>query len=180
VPTTPTSRHGDPARRPDATHPVDPAQPHDAAAPAAAPATEAAAPATEAAEATEALPYRVVWNDAVDPRQLTWAIALCVAVGLPAFLVSRAVLAGVLRQPALAGGYALLIGLVGCVLGAAVCTRLFRPKRVITEDAETDRVAALAELERLGGTAEEFAALPRDVRDELRALGLAPDERARS
>jgi len=160
VPTTPTSRHGDTAQ------PRDPGQTHNAA----------LLPDAEPA----ALPYRIVWNDAVDLRQLTLSIALCVAVGLPAFLVSRAVLSRVLAQPALAGGYALLIGLVGCVLGAAVCARLCPPKRALTEDAEIDRAAALAELERLGGTAAEFAALPRDTRDELRALGLAPAPEARS
>lgn len=179
MPTTPTSRHGDPA------HPGDPAPPGTAQPETAPPGTappETAPPGTAgaAAETAEAdLPYRIVWNDAVDLRQLSWSIGVCVAVGLPAFLVSRAVLSGVLGRPALAGGYALLIGLVGCVLGAAVCTRLFPPKRVVTDDPETDRAAALAELERLGGTAEEFAALPRDVQDELRALDLAPATEAR-
>jgi hypothetical protein len=149
-----------PARQDDSGQPRDPARSPDA---------------SHADPSPEELPYRIVWNDAVDPRQLSLSIALCVAIGLPAFLVSRAVLAGVLHQPALAGGYALLIGLVGCVLGAAVCARLFPPKRALAEGPETDRAAALAELESLGGTAEEFAALPRDVQGELRALGLAPD-----
>ncbi len=119
-------------------------------------------------------PYRIVWNDAVDLRHLAASIVVCVVIGLPAYLVAEAVLEANLEQTSLAGGYALLVGLAGCVVGAAVCTRLFPPKRVLAEDDSADRVEALAELETMGGTPESFAGLPKDVQDEMRSLGLAP------
>ncbi|EIE98919.1 hypothetical protein [Saccharomonospora glauca] len=119
-------------------------------------------------------PYRIVWNDAVDLRHLAASIVVCVAIGLPVYLGAKAILEASLEQSSLAGGYALLIGLAGCVVGAAVCTRLFPPKRVLAEDGSTDRAEALAELETMGGTPESFAELPKDVRDEMRSLGLAP------
>lgn len=121
---------------------------------------------------TTAPEYTVIWNDAVDLRQLGAAILLCVGIGLPTFLLSRALLSGAGLPPSLVSGYALLIGLVGCVAGAIICARLFRPKRVLA-DAD-DQQPALVELELMGGTAAAFADLPTEVQQEMRALGLAP------
>jgi hypothetical protein len=131
-------------------------------------------------------PYVVVWNDAVDLRQLGASIVLCTGVGLPAFLAARALLTRTLGTPALAGGYALLVGLVACIAAATICARLFRPKRTFgAADGSTadtggsgaegaDHAAARAELERMGGTAEAFTQLPPRVQAEMTELGLAP------
>lgn len=116
--------------------------------------------------------YTVIWNDAVDLRQLGAAILTCVGIGLPAFLLSRALLSGGAVPPSLVSGYALLIGLVGCVVGAVICSRLFPPKRVLADS--DDLQPALVELELMGGTAATFAQLPVEVQQEMRTLGLAP------
>ncbi|WP_100208835.1 hypothetical protein [Saccharomonospora azurea] len=125
-------------------------------------------------------PYRMVWNDAVNLRHLALSMVVCVAIGLPAYLVSEAVFEATLDQTSLAGGYALLVGLAGCVVGAAVCTKLFPPKRVLADDDAADRAEALEVLAAMGGTPESFAELPKDVQDEMRSLGLAPTESTES
>ncbi|WP_435581447.1 hypothetical protein [Amycolatopsis thermoflava] len=117
-------------------------------------------------------PYVVVWNDAVDLRHLAASIVICVAAGLPVFLGAEALFGALVDTPSLAGGYALLAGLAACVLAAAVCARLFRPKRTFGAEQAADREAAIAELERMGGTAEAFAELPPRVRAEMAELGL--------
>jgi hypothetical protein len=134
-------------------------------------------------------PYVVVWNDAVDLRQLAIAIVICVGIGLPSFLGARAPFTSMLGTPALAGGYALLVGLIGCVAAATICAKLFRPKRTFhagegspdgsSTDEGADHAAALAELERMGGTAEAFIELPLRVQAEMTELGLAPLSTAR-
>jgi len=123
-------------------------------------------------------PYTMVWNDAVDLRQLTASVVICVGIGLPGFLGARALFAGIAGNAALAGGYALLVGLVGCVLAAALCARLFPPKRTFDTEEGADHGAALAELARMGGTRETFDGLPSDTRAEMIGLGLAPETEA--
>lgn len=120
-------------------------------------------------------PYTVVWNDAVDLRHLTASIVICTGISLPVFLVARSLFAPLAATPALAGGYALLVGLLACVASAALCSRLFRPKRTFGTEERANRETVLAELERLGGTAESFAELPAHVQAEMTELGLAPD-----
>ena len=119
-------------------------------------------------------PYTVVWNDAVDLRQLAGAVVICVGIGLPAFLAARAFFTANLSAPALSGGYALLVGLLACVAAAAICARLFAPKRTFGTSGGTDQAAALAELAAMGGTPEAFDELPAGVQTEMTELGLAP------
>lgn len=122
----------------------------------------------------DAAQYTVVWNDAVDLTQLSASLVVCSAVSLPVFLVARTIFGGLVGTPSLASGYALLAGLGGCIVSAAICARLFPPKRRFDRGSATDREAALAELERMGGTLEQFELLPSAVRSEMCALGLAP------
>jgi len=79
-------------------------------------------------------------------RQLTLSIALCVAVGLPRSWCRGRCCPGCSPSPRWPGATRCSSGLSGACSGAAVCARLCPPKRALTEDAEIDRAAALAEL----------------------------------
>lgn len=121
-----------------------------------------------------AQPYVLVWNDPVDLKQLSTSVVICSTLSLTTFLLARSLIGRVVSTESLTGGYALLAGLVGCVAAAAFCARLFRPKRTFSDEANSRRSAAVAELEALGGTAEAFDQLPDTVKDEMVEIGLAP------
>ncbi|MBM6591518.1 hypothetical protein [Brevibacterium sp. RIT 803] len=114
-----------------------------------------------------------VWNDTVDSKHLVGSIAIGIGVAVPAFLISDHFFTTT-GDPELGHSYALLIGIVGCIVGAVISGILFKPKRVITEsEADTrNRQEVIDEV------VEEYGDLgdPRDlkpaVQEEIRALGL--------
>lgn len=114
-----------------------------------------------------------VWNDTVDSKHLVGSIAIGIGVAVPAFLISDHFFTTT-GDPELGHSYALLIGIVGCIVGAVIAGILFKPKRVITEsEADTrNRQEVIDEV------VEEYGDLgdPRDlkpaVQEEIRALGL--------
>ncbi|MCF2572370.1 hypothetical protein [Brevibacterium sp. UCMA 11754] len=114
-----------------------------------------------------------VWNDTVDSKHLIGSIAIGIGVAVPAFLISDHFFTTT-GDPELGHSYALLIGIVGCIIGAVISGILFKPKRVITEsEADTrNRQEVIDEV------VEEYGDLgdPRDlkpaVQEEIRALGL--------
>lgn len=121
--------------------------------------------------------YADVWGDTVELRHLFWAMVIGVCLGLVGYLPGLrvfTVLPGV--KPELAKAYALLTGVVGCLMGAVVSARLFRPKRVVEEDParwRTERERVVAELQII--PEEEKRQLERaesGIRAEVRELGL--------
>ena len=114
-----------------------------------------------------------VWNDTVDSKHLVGSIAIGIGVAVPAFLISDHLFTTT-GDPELGHSYALLIGIVGCIIGAVIAGILFKPKRVITQsEADTrNRQEVIDEV------VEEYGDLgdPRDlkpwVQEEIRALGL--------
>ena len=88
-----------------------------------------------------------VWGDVVDVVHLRWSVLLGCALGLPSYLLA-ALLFRQFAQPQLARTYALLVGLVACLVAGAICARLFAPKRALVEEPTDDaaREEAMAEL----------------------------------
>ena len=124
---------------------------------------------------TKPLKLIEVWGDTVDSRHLLWAIVIGAVISLTAFLVARHFLLGVVAQPAMAGSYAMLIGLGGCLVAGALCAKLFAPKRVVLEAHNSDphwRDAAMAELAGEAGGLGKLADLPPEVAAEMREVGL--------
>ena len=107
-----------------------------------------------------------VWNDTVDPKHLIGGIAIGVGIAVPAFLISDHLFSSSGGDEALSHSYALLIGIVGCILGAVIAGVLFKPKRVITTSAADTRNRQ----EIIDEIVEEYGPLG-DPR-EIRALGL--------
>ena len=56
-------------------------------------------------------------------------------------------------EKSLANGYALLIGVIGCIASGAICAKLFRPKRTVEEKFEFENIENI--LESAGITLEE-------------------------
>jgi hypothetical protein len=115
-----------------------------------------------------------VWGDVVDLRHLRLAIPIGAAVALGAYLGSTMLFRLLVEDPAMARAYGMLVGIVGCVSGGAICAVLFKPKRIVRErmddsawlEQTLDQLAA----ERGGiGRVEDLP--PAAVR-ELKDLGL--------
>ena len=114
-----------------------------------------------------------VWNDTVDSRHLTGGIAISVGIAVTAFLVSDHLFAAA-DQTELGHSYALLIGILGCILGAVITGLLFKPKRVITTStADTrSRQEIIDEIVEEYGDLGDPRELPEAVQNEVRTLGL--------
>jgi len=114
-----------------------------------------------------------VSNDTVDSRHLTGGIAISVGIAVTAYLVADRLFAEV-GQTELGHSYALLIGILGCILGAVITGLLFKPKRVITSPT-TDtrsRQEIIDEIVEEYGDLGDPRELPEAVQAEVRALGL--------
>lgn len=115
-----------------------------------------------------------VWNDTVDPKHLIGGIAIGVGIAVPAYLIADHLFGAPGGDEALGHSYALLIGIVGCILGAVISGLLFKPKRVITTSAADTRNRQ----EIIDEIVEEYGELgdPRElkpaVQEEIRTLGL--------
>jgi hypothetical protein len=114
-----------------------------------------------------------VWNDTVDSRHLTGGIAISVGIAVSAYLIANHLFAAA-GNTELGHSYALLIGILGCILGAVITGFLFKPKRVITSStADTrDRQEIIDEIVEEYGDLGDPRELPEAVQDEVRALGL--------
>jgi cytochrome c biogenesis protein CcdA len=99
----------------------------------------------------EPKPYAEVWGDTVDLRHLSIAIVIGIAVSLTFYLVGlKFILRSLPKTPqSLTQAYALLIGILGCLVSAVVSTKLFPPKRTLRENQfnAQEREAALSELQ---------------------------------
>ncbi len=114
-----------------------------------------------------------VWGDTVDLRHLAWSIGIGLVVSLACFLLASHLLADRVESAALARAYAMLAGLVGCVLSGVICGALFPPKREVVEDGAADpswRQQVLNELAAQSGGLGSVAELPPSVVSEMKAL----------
>jgi len=114
-----------------------------------------------------------VWGDTVDQRHLGCAIAIGVAISLGGFLGANHVLAASVSRPELARTYAMLAGLVGCVIAGVVCAFLFKPKRLVIEGRDADPFWRQDVLEKLAGETGDLGAiadLPASVIQEMKEL----------
>lgn len=110
--------------------------------------------------------YTEVWGDTVVITELLAASAICIAATMVFYFVGTGVFVG--REGmeiGLAKGYSLLIGILGCILSAIVCAKLFKPKRVVEERLEQEDI--LHVLEAAGISPEEEAEALATVDQEI-------------
>ncbi|MCD8350867.1 MAG: hypothetical protein LUC93_09685 [Planctomycetaceae bacterium] len=100
--------------------------------------------------------YTEVWGDTVVITELLAASVICIAATMIFYFIGNSIFLGREgMETGLAKGYSLLIGILGCILSAIVCAKLFKPKRVVEERLEQEDI--LHVLEAAGITPEEEA-----------------------
>jgi len=124
-----------------------------------------------------------VWGDTVNGRHLIYAIAIGAAVSLSAFFLAQHLLLGWVENVQMAKAYAMLVGIVGCLVGGAISAKLFKPKRSVVEHQADPawRAQVLSELRAEFGDLGQLSDLPADTLAELHEMDLyalfADDER---
>ncbi|TDQ55019.1 hypothetical protein [Actinorugispora endophytica] len=121
-----------------------------------------------------------IWGDTVDARHTIGAVALGVGIATPLYLGADYFFSRVSPDASLASSYALLAGLAGCLVAGFAGALLFKPKRVVTEQAAASegRAETMDAIEAEYGPLGDPAELPEAVQEEVRALGLYDDLRA--
>lgn len=110
--------------------------------------------------------YMEVWGDTIVPKELAISAIICVITTMVFFLAGRTVLLGIeTLTPALAKGYALLVGILGTFLGAVICAKMFKPKRKIMIEFQEENIEDI--LKAAGMTVEEEREALRTVSPEI-------------
>lgn len=115
-----------------------------------------------------------VWGDTVDLGHLGKAVLIGAAVSLACFFVANLLLAAAVSTPDLARAYAMLAGLGGCLVGGAICARLFPPKREVVEHSTESfwQEEVLDQLASEHGTLGSVSDLPAATVREMKELEL--------
>ena len=79
-------------------------------------------------------PLTEVWGDTVNLKELLFAVLLGIVFTMGFYLIGRYFFLqmGTIEE-SLAKGYALFVGIAGCLISSVISAKLFRPKRVISE-----------------------------------------------
>ena len=115
-----------------------------------------------------------VWGDTVDVRHLVYAILIGAIVSLSAFFTAQHFLLEWVASAQMARAYAMLVGIVGCLVGGAISASLFKPKRHVVEH-EADpawRSQILKDLQSEFGDLGRLADLPPETIAELKEMDL--------
>jgi hypothetical protein len=116
-----------------------------------------------------------VRNETVKTKNLFKALLVSVPLTLIGLLVADKLLVGVMDDDEIAKTYSLLIGLAIVVITAVVNAKLFRPQRIVTTESPGESTTfeeTLRELEVEPGGLGDTSAVPSEVRQEMRELGL--------
>lgn len=117
-------------------------------------------------EKQQKAPYTEVWGDTVVLSQLCLSAVICIILTMAGFLGGRAIFQQIDSiEAALASGYALLTGILGCFVGATISAKLFKPKRVVVEKMEQSSIQDI--LEFAGMTIEDEIEGLRHVSPEI-------------
>ena len=121
--------------------------------------------------------YADVWGDTVDLKHLASGMVIGIVISLGCYIggirwlqASFSALA-----PSLMSAYALLMGIVGCVISAMVSANLFKPKRTLNEESFSveDRNIVLEELKiDRAKEAEELKSVELGIVAEMKELQL--------
>ena len=98
--------------------------------------------------------YTEVWGDTVVLKELLYSCIIGVFLTMSMFFLGQKIFHSFENiEKSLANGYALLIGVIGCIASGAICAKLFRPKRTVEEKFEFENIENI--LESAGITLEE-------------------------
>ncbi|MGQ3673854.1 hypothetical protein ACT6QG_15825 [Xanthobacter sp. TB0136] len=116
-----------------------------------------------------------VWGDIVSRRQLAISLVIGGAVSIAFYFTALRLLTGIGSTPAIDRALAMLVGIVGCLVGGFICAQIFKPKRHLSEDADGSdawRMEILQQIESEEGEIGDARALPAVVQQEMKEVGL--------
>ena len=116
-----------------------------------------------------------VWGDTVDFRSMLFSIVIGSVVSTGTFLLAKFFMSSVSGDATLLKGYAMLIGLGGCLLSGFICSVIFKPARTVIsnqEDNSENVKAFIVELIKDDSNYTSVNELPSEVKKELELLQL--------
>lgn len=121
--------------------------------------------------------YAEVWGDRVVLKELSISCLIGVILTMTFFLVGRYIFRSMDNiEESLADGYALLIGVLGCILSGVISAKKFKPKRRVEERAEFKNIEDILESAgiSLKDEIEALSNADQDLIQELEELELWP------
>lgn len=116
-----------------------------------------------------------VWGDTVNFRSMLFAIVIGSVVSTGTFLLAKLYMSSLSGDATLLNGYAMLIGLGGCLLSGFICSILFKPARTViasSEDNSENVKEFIVELIKDDPNYTSVNDLPSEVKEELELLQL--------
>lgn len=116
-----------------------------------------------------------VWGDTVNFKSMLFAIVIGSVVSTGTFLLAKFFLSSSSGDTTLLNGYAMLIGLGGCLLSGLICSIMFKPARTVISSQEdnSDNVKAfIVDLIKDDPNYTSVNDLPSEVKEELNLLQL--------
>ena len=116
-----------------------------------------------------------VWGDTVNFKSMLFAIVIGSVVSTGTFLLAKFFLSSSSGDTTLLNGYAMLIGLGGCLLSGFICSIMFKPARTVISGQEdnSDNVKAfIVDLIKDDPNYTSVNDLPSEVKEELNLLQL--------
>ena len=120
--------------------------------------------------------YMEVWGDTVRPRRLFIGLLIGIGAALTGLYGGRWIVGQFIADPTLIKTWSLVTGLLGCVVAAVVCARLFPPARQVTTDSQdTSRIEKVVqEMKEEARGLGELSDASDMSRRELNEAGLTP------
>lgn len=84
-------------------------------------------------DSTNKKPFLEILGDTIVPNQLLFAIILSVSISLGGYNIGLRIFPAIASENMVAS-YSLLLGIVGTVLSLALCSIIFKPKRILLEE----------------------------------------------
>lgn len=81
-----------------------------------------------------------VWNDTVSRRDLGIASVIGIIITLAAYIISAKIFSTSGLDAGVYRGYALMVGVVFCLVSGVINSAIFKPKRDIQEEIDADDV----------------------------------------
>ena len=116
-----------------------------------------------------------VWGDTVNFRSMLLAIVIGSVVSTGTFLLAKFYMSSLPGDAALLNGYAMLIGLGGCLLSGFICSVMFKPARTVIASSEnnSDNIKGfIVDLIKDDPNYSSVNELPSEVKEELELLQL--------
>lgn len=120
-------------------------------------------------------PLADIWGDTVNLRHLGGAMIIGIILGTLFYLAGLACIQKLRPDMVLSlqKAMGLVVGIVGCLLAAVISSRLFPPKRILTEEhfSPENRRRVLSELNvDMAREAEEMQHMPPEIIAEMKDL----------